>query len=63
LIEDGEISINGEVVDHYKQTLETDGLVFRIFDEDWQYREHVYIALNKPANLNVHVSLAITLVC
>ncbi|MBC3929895.1 pseudouridine synthase [Undibacterium sp. CY21W] len=50
LIEDGEISINGEVVDHYKQTLETDGLVFRIFDEDWQYREHVYIALNKPAN-------------
>ena len=50
LIEDGEISINGEVVDHYKQTLDTDGLVFRIFDEDWQYREHVYIALNKPAN-------------
>ncbi|MBC3879371.1 16S rRNA pseudouridine(516) synthase [Undibacterium sp. FT79W] len=50
LIEDGEISINGEVVDHYKQTLETDGLVFRIFEEDWQYREHVYIALNKPAN-------------
>lgn len=50
LIEDGEISINGDVVDHYKQTLETDGLVFRIFDEDWQYREHVYIALNKPAN-------------
>jgi len=50
LIEDGEVSINGDVVDHYKQALETDGLVFRIFDEDWQYREHVYIALNKPAN-------------
>lgn len=50
LIEDGEISINGEVVDQYKQTLETDDLVFRIFDEEWQYREHVYIALYKPAN-------------
>jgi 16S rRNA pseudouridine516 synthase len=50
LIEDGEITINGVVHDNYKETLETDGLVFRLFDEDVVYREHVYIALHKPAN-------------
>ncbi len=50
LIEDGEVSIQGEVVDNYKLTLETDGLQFTIFEEEWTYREHVYIALNKPSN-------------
>ncbi|MDE2429109.1 MAG: 16S rRNA pseudouridine(516) synthase [Burkholderiales bacterium] len=50
LVEDGELSINGEIVRSYKQAWETDGLRFRIFDEDWEYREHVYIVLNKPAN-------------
>jgi len=50
LVSDGEVSIAGDVVDDYKLSIETDGLTFRIFDEDWQYREHIYIALNKPAN-------------
>ncbi|NDI87306.1 pseudouridine synthase [Undibacterium crateris] len=50
LIEDGEVSIQDEVVDNYKLTLETDGLRFTIFEEEWTYREHVYIALNKPSN-------------
>ncbi|MBI3285832.1 MAG: 16S rRNA pseudouridine(516) synthase [Burkholderiales bacterium] len=50
LIEDGEVSIAGETVRGYKQALETEGLRFHIFDEDWEYRAHVYIALNKPAN-------------
>ncbi|MDQ7968136.1 MAG: 16S rRNA pseudouridine(516) synthase [Oxalicibacterium faecigallinarum] len=50
LIEDGEVSINGEIVDDYRATFDTTGLHFTIFDEDWQYREHVYIVLNKPAN-------------
>ncbi|MBC3936089.1 pseudouridine synthase [Undibacterium rugosum] len=50
LIEDGEVSIQGEVVDNYKLTLETEGLQFTIFEEEWTYREHVYIALNKPSN-------------
>ncbi|MBC3933308.1 MAG: pseudouridine synthase [Undibacterium curvum] len=50
LIEDGEVSIQGEVVDNYKLTLETNGLQFTIFEEEWTYREHVYIALNKPSN-------------
>jgi len=50
LVSDGEVSIAGEVVDDYKLTIETDGLRFHIFDEEWEYREHVYIVLNKPAN-------------
>jgi 16S rRNA pseudouridine516 synthase len=50
LIEDGEVSINGEVVRNYKTAIETDGLCLSIFDEEWQYRERVYLALHKPAN-------------
>src|SRR5450830_1332354 len=50
LVSDGEVSIAGEVVDDYKLSIETDGLTFHIFEEDWEYREHVYIVLNKPAN-------------
>jgi len=50
LIEDGEVTINGVVHDNFKQTIDTDGLVFRLFDEEVVYREHVYIALFKPQN-------------
>jgi 16S rRNA pseudouridine516 synthase len=50
LIEDGEVSINGVVHDNFKQSIDTDGLVFSLFDEEVVYREHVYIALFKPQN-------------
>ncbi|MGZ3157948.1 MAG: pseudouridine synthase [Burkholderiaceae bacterium] len=50
LISEGEVAIAGEIISDYRITLETDGLEFTLFDETWQYREHVYIALNKPAN-------------
>jgi 16S rRNA pseudouridine516 synthase len=50
LIEDGDVSIGGEAHINYKATLETEGLVLNVFDEEWVYREHVYIALYKPAN-------------
>ena len=50
LIADGEVSIAGEVVTDYRARFETDGLAFTLFDESWVYREHVYIALNKPAD-------------
>lgn len=50
LIDDGEVSINGVVQTGYRASLDTDGLAFTIFDEEWIYREHVYIALHKPAN-------------
>lgn len=50
LIEDGDVSINGEIQDSYKTTVDTDGLVLEVFGEEWKYRAQVYIALNKPAN-------------
>lgn len=51
LIEDGEVSINGEVVTDYRYQPEVNGLIFTLFDEEWIYREHVYIALNKPTDI------------
>jgi 16S rRNA pseudouridine516 synthase len=50
LIDDGEVSVNGEVIKSYKTTIETEGLKFSIFDEEWDYHAHLYIVLNKPAN-------------
>lgn len=49
LIADGEVSIAGAVVRDYRQVFETRGLEFSLFDEVWIYREHVYIAMHKPA--------------
>jgi 16S rRNA pseudouridine516 synthase len=51
LIAEGELSIDGQVVTDYKQEVDLNDLQFRLFDEDWQYREHVYIALNKPSGI------------
>ena len=50
LVEDGDVAVNGEIHTSYKSAIETDGLVLTVFGEEWKYREHVYIALNKPAN-------------
>jgi 16S rRNA pseudouridine516 synthase len=50
LIADGEVTIHGETVTDYRTAFETAGLAFTLFDEEWIYREHVYIALNKPAD-------------
>lgn len=49
LISDGEVRIDGETITDYRATYPTEGLAFTIFDETWLYREHVYVALNKPA--------------
>src|SRR5574340_430830 len=49
LIADGEVSIDGKVIRDGRNAVETDGLEFTVFGEPWAYREHVYIALNKPA--------------
>ena len=51
LIDDGELSIHGQVVTDYIQEVELLDLQFRLFEEEWTYREHVYIALNKPAGI------------
>jgi len=50
LIADGEVSLDGEAVRDCRIAFETDGLEFAVYGEVWTYREHVYIALNKPAN-------------
>ncbi len=47
LIGNGDVSIDGRVAGNIP--VETEGLVFTVFGEPWAYREHVYIALNKPA--------------
>lgn len=49
LIEDGEVSIAGVVITKWKTEYEPQGLVFQIFDETWEYREKVYLVLNKPS--------------
>ena len=48
LITDGEVAIGGTVITDYRASFDTEGLVFTIFDEMWEYREHVYLVLNKP---------------
>jgi 16S rRNA pseudouridine516 synthase len=51
LIAAGELSIAGVSVTDGRAAIETNGLVFKVYGETWTYREHVYIALNKPAGL------------
>jgi 16S rRNA pseudouridine516 synthase len=50
LIDKGEVSIAGETITDPRAAFEATGLAFTLFGEEWVYREHVYIALNKPAN-------------
>ena len=50
LIEDGDVLIDGAPSTNYKATFDTDGLVLTIFDEEWAYRDHLYLALYKPAS-------------
>jgi 16S rRNA pseudouridine516 synthase len=49
LIADGEVAVNGVIVDDYRESFDTKELVLSLFDEEWPYREHVYIAMNKPS--------------
>lgn len=51
LIDDGEVAIAGDVVSDYRATPDTDGLVFTLFGEEWTYRAQLYIALNKPSDI------------
>lgn len=51
LIAGGDVRISGVPVTDYRTTLEPAGLVFSVFGEEWSFREHIYIALNKPAGI------------
>lgn len=48
LIKNGSVQIENQICDNPKQNINTDQLVFQVFGEEYQYREHVYIILNKP---------------
>ncbi|RXZ36605.1 16S rRNA pseudouridine(516) synthase [Oxalobacteraceae bacterium CAVE-383] len=51
LIDDGEVAIAGDIITDYRAAPDTEGLVFTLFDEEWTYRAQLYIALNKPADI------------
>lgn len=48
LIADGEVTVAGERVTDYRKTFDPTGLEFTVYGEEWLYREHVYVVLNKP---------------
>ncbi len=51
LILHGAVGVNGAIVTDCEMTPDTAGLQFSVHDEPWAYREHVYLALNKPAGV------------
>ncbi|KIF81484.1 pseudouridine synthase [Noviherbaspirillum autotrophicum] len=50
LVADGDVAVDGNTVTDYRAAFDTAGLEFDVFGERWAYREHVYIALNKPSD-------------
>ncbi|MEN8370045.1 pseudouridine synthase [Acinetobacter bereziniae] len=50
LIKNGAIQIQNEVITDPKFKLDLDHLEFSVYQQTFQYREQVYIALNKPHN-------------
>lgn len=48
LILKGHVQVSGQLIKDFKQKFATDNLSFSIFGEHYDYRSHVYIALNKP---------------
>ncbi len=51
LIEDGEVAFNDVVLTDYRLALDPHGLVLAVFGELWPWRARVYIAMNKPQNI------------
>ncbi len=48
---DGLVEVGGEVVDDVLAEFDPTDLAFAVDGEPWQYREHVYLALNKPTGV------------
>ncbi|QBC31555.1 pseudouridine synthase [Pandoraea sp. XY-2] len=48
LIVTGAFAIDGVVHDNPRESLDPQGLQFTLDGEPWEYREHVYVLLNKP---------------
>lgn len=50
LIAEGKVHINGQEVTDPLIGIETHNLEFNVYGEQYRYRKHLYIALNKPSN-------------
>jgi 16S rRNA pseudouridine516 synthase len=50
LIAAGEVRVRGETVTDATASFDTESLDFEVCGEVWLFREHLYLALNKPAN-------------
>lgn len=48
LIRNGAVSIENQSCDNPKQNIHTENLSFQVLGKEYQYREYVYLALNKP---------------
>jgi 16S rRNA pseudouridine516 synthase len=48
LISRGEVTVDGEPCTDYRTERLPEGLRLTVFGEEWDYREHVYVALHKP---------------
>ena len=51
MVLDGLVEVDGAVVNDVRAEYDPVGLHFTVDGEPWQYREHVYIALNKPTGV------------
>ncbi|MBI0327558.1 pseudouridine synthase [Burkholderia plantarii] len=49
LVDAGRVAIGGAICDDPDQPFPADGLEFDVDGTRWRYREHAYLALNKPA--------------
>jgi 16S rRNA pseudouridine516 synthase len=51
MVLDGLVEVDGEVVNDIHAEFDPTALCFKVDGEAWQYHEHVYIVLNKPAGV------------
>lgn len=49
LIVNGDVCINGIPVTDIRSSIDTDNLEYSVYGEFHRFREHIYVALNKPA--------------
>ncbi|VVE45009.1 pseudouridine synthase [Pandoraea aquatica] len=56
LIQSGAFAIDGIVHDNFRESVDPKGLQFTLDGESWDYREHVYILLNKPEGFECSTS-------
>ncbi len=51
LVEYEAVTVNGKQTGDYGESFDTASLVFSVDGAEWLYREHLYLAINKPANI------------